>query len=594
MPRPLSYVPFCLLFFAFHLSLSAQDLRIDGCLDDWAAVERSYIDIDSDDQAIDTDIISLQLAHSEAYFFLSFKLMPAIALQKGSTMTLAIDTDNSAATGRRNGRIGVDLEWNFGTGTGYAFADGQRAGLRPEDIGLVIAPSMRSDRFELAIDRDARVFDRPLLRSPVCRLYLQDSDLDALPDDGDSLLYDFSGQTIAAPYHYSLEKEAPEHLRLLSYNVHFDALFEPERRDAFRRIFRTLQADVIGLQELYEHDADQVEELFTDWLPPESGFWSALKIVPDLVLVTRHTIRDWRYIGPGAGAFHLDLAAPFNSEALLILVHAACCDKDVERQALFDELMAFLRDTYDGRTFALQQGAPVILMGDFNLVGDPDQYQSLLKGTIFNSAQFGPSALPDWKTRPLIDRKPRLVNAPLAHTWLPGGGSSFTPGRLDYVFYSGSALTPGKAFVLETTGMHADSLQRHRLLSSDTDQASDHLPLVADFALRNVKTGSVVSPRLPATPLPCFITEIAPQPLSGTSRLTLRIRRPGNVRIEIIDTHARFIVRLEDRYLTVGEHRLAWDGLDHRAAPATTGIYFCRVIHESQVVQSLPLLVLRQ
>ncbi len=41
-----------------------------------------------------------------------------------------------------------------------------------------------------------------------------------------------------------------------------------------------------------------------------------------------------------------------------------------------------------------------------------------------------------------------------------------------------------RAFVLETVDLSAESLERHGLDVSDSERASDHLPIVVDLAWR--------------------------------------------------------------------------------------------------------------
>jgi beta-lactamase superfamily II metal-dependent hydrolase len=70
----------------------------------------------------------------------------------------------------------------------------------------------------------------------------------------------------------------------------------------------------------------------------------------------------------------------------------------------------------------------------------------------------------------------------MTFTW-HGEGSSYWPGRLDYIVYSGSVLDVGNSFVAFTPGMSPDTLSAYGLESDDAVRASDHIPVVADFAL---------------------------------------------------------------------------------------------------------------
>ena len=66
------------------------------------------------------------------------------------------------------------------------------------------------------------------------------------------------------------------------------------------------------------------------------------------------------------------------------------------------------------------------------------------------------------------------------YTWRDAR-SSFSPGKLDYIVYSDSVLELRNAFSLETTLLSTEDLKRYGLRPMDTLDASDHLPVVADF-----------------------------------------------------------------------------------------------------------------
>jgi hypothetical protein len=65
-------------------------------------------------------------------------------------------------------------------------------------------------------------------------------------------------------------------------------------------------------------------------------------------------------------------------------------------------------------------------------------------------------------------------------TWRDAS-SSYAPGKLDYIVYSDSVLKLESAFILATEELPPDVLARYGLRAGDTLEASDHLPVVADF-----------------------------------------------------------------------------------------------------------------
>jgi len=71
---------------------------------------------------------------------------------------------------------------------------------------------------------------------------------------------------------------------------------------------------------------------------------------------------------------------------------------------------------------------------------------------------------------------------PSTFTWY-NEGSSFSPGRLDYVVYSNSVMSAENSYALFTNALPEDSLSLYNLQSNDVTSVADHLPVIVDFAL---------------------------------------------------------------------------------------------------------------
>jgi len=176
----------------------------------------------------------------------------------------------------------------------------------------------------------------------------------------------------------------------------------------------------------------------------------------------------------------------------VVSAHPPCCDKEEARQRELDGIAAWMRElvTPGGALepaggppleFDLPEGTPIVIAGDMNLVGGARQVRTLTDGDIADEKTFGPSRPVDWDGTPLADARPRVAGDGGVFTWRDSR-SSFSPGRLDYVVYSDSVLELRRAFVLETSELTAEELARYGLRPDDTLEASDHLPVVADFA----------------------------------------------------------------------------------------------------------------
>jgi endonuclease/exonuclease/phosphatase family metal-dependent hydrolase len=115
--------------------------------------------------------------------------------------------------------------------------------------------------------------------------------------------------------------------------------------------------------------------------------------------------------------------------------------------------------------------AGLVAGGDMNIVGSDRPLRALVRGL---DAGRDVSVV-------------RALNGPDRSlvTWRSlGNADLFSPGRLDYVLYRGSRLEEAKAFVLDAGYLLEDDRQALGVTASDTDVASDHLPVVADFRIR--------------------------------------------------------------------------------------------------------------
>lgn len=463
-----------------------QPIVIDGDFADWQGRSPVYRDASGDQRRGDIDFGRLWLAHDDRFLYLRIEVSrQPVSLLSSNRIAIYLDTDSDASTGEAINGIGAELIWHFGDKRGTFHTRNRVTELRHPDIGLVAAPSVTAAAFEIALDRRARPDgNTPLLAGESIRLQLVDHGAggDWLPDAGRTVRYSLSGTAPAYRAGNSLRRSAASDLRILSWNVQRDNLFQPALRDHYRRILQALQPDIIAFQEIYGSNAGRVRELVAELLPGNERPWHAAKVNPDIVLASRYRIHG-QYDIEGNGAFLLDLRPQADRDLLVINAHTPCCDNDRDRQLEIDAIMAFLREARTrGGPIDLAPQTPFILIGDFNLVGDARQLQTLLNGEIVNTSRHGRAFDPDWDGTSLTDLLPRHTTWPFAFTWY-SPESVFSPGRLDFIIYADSVLEPVNQFVLFTPAMPADSLHAYGLHAGDTSRASDHLPLGGDFRL---------------------------------------------------------------------------------------------------------------
>ena len=61
----------------------------------------------------------------------------------------------------------------------------------------------------------------------------------------------------------------------------------------------------------------------------------------------------------------------------------------------------------------------------------------------------------------------------------------FTRGRLDWMVFSKDVIAVHRGYVLDTSDLDSNALKANGLLSEDTAELSDHLPLVADIRIKS-------------------------------------------------------------------------------------------------------------
>ena len=470
----------------------AHRILAEGEFDDWEAVETLYSDASGDQLSGDLDFGILKIANDEKYVFIYFETGTEMSLQNDNEIHLYLDTDDDDNTGYEINGIGAELDFTFGSRNGVFYFDGQNSTVYHEHLDLVTCPTVTSDRFEVVISREAEPNSgNPLFSEDRFLIVIADGGAgsDQLPEAGETVEYQFDDTALPPLGPLTLAKADSGDIRLLSYNVWRDALFDPDKEPGYERIFNAIQPEIIGFQEIYDHSSEQTANLMEDFLPSEPGMeWYHAKTGPDIIVVSRFPILDVFPID-GNGAFLLDLNPGYNSELLLINAHLPAGSNDEGREDEIDNIMAFIRDAKaPGGELELVPQTPIIIVGDMNLVGFAQQLETFLTGNIVQTSQYGQPFDPDWDGTDLGDLIPRHPSEPHYFSWY-NAGSSFSPGRLDFFIYTDYVVEARTNFILFTPWMPADTLAAYNLEPEDATTVSDHVPVVGDFR--------VLSPSLP-------------------------------------------------------------------------------------------------
>jgi len=261
---------------------------------------------------------------------------------------------------------------------------------------------------------------------------------------------------------------------------------------------------------------------------------------------------------------------------MVLSSHPPCCNNDDGRRLAFNNMMQFIDRAKKGEgpeAFHLEDGTPIIITGDMNLVRDADQQRTLVHGE-YTDPSYGPDMTPDWDGSSFEDSKAPNPFMPTSFTWY-SPRSSYGAGRLDYIVYSGSVLTQKRSFSLHTPsfpeeaftpGGVAEGLER-----LDTQEASDHVPVVVDFAFPSATSVKInESP----TPIPSLIQidQAYPNPFNPSVQVIYSIGQSSHTTIEVINAVGQTLKRIPQGVKSPGQHSLL---LSMDTYPS--GTYFIRV-----------------
>ena len=464
-------------------SARAGTVVVDGRFEDWEGVAAVIEPAPADSRAQGL-VEGVWVASNADRLHLRLRLSREISLQGGNDrdgIVLYLDRDHDADTGLPVGAMGADFWWAFGRSEGRAYALGLPVRVGQGDVGLRRAPTVTAREFEISFDRRAPVLGEPFLPGSRIRIHVgegaplrPEGPPGAAPATPPTVVLD--GAPPVPPEIADPAREDPSHVRVLSYNVRFDGLFD--RPEPFRRILRAVDPDIVSFQEIYDHSAETVRALVAEILPETP--WHAVRDRRSGVVASRFPIRASGSLGEAARGLWAVLETPAG-EMVVLNPHPPCCGDDDGREEELDLMAAWIRDARAaGR---VSPDTPLIIAGDLNLVGRSRQVATLLEGAIVDTATHGPPRPPDGDGTALADVVPHHLTGREVYTWR-GDAGPFAPGRLDYIVYTDSVLGVGTRFVLSTPELPQDLLERLGLRAADTKEASDHLPVVADFYRR--------------------------------------------------------------------------------------------------------------
>ena len=305
-----------------------------------------------------------------------------------------------------------------------------------------------------------------------------------------------------SPQRGLLDRWHPEDLRIMSWNMYnFDCVnISDERSDAMARVLLALDPDVIVFQEIILSSGDVDASELRLWLEANvgTGPWymhdgidTGIRnvIASRLELDMLEIQTDPAPLNSPRGATMARVDCPddrWSTDLYLIGVHFKAfgdCDSELKRQGAADSIANWIGDLRTpGDVVDLPVETPIFVLGDMNFYSHGLQPErTLLNGDIMDEDRFGPDIPGDWDGSGLTDLRPaQLISG---ETWTLWGDDDYEPSRTDRLITTNSVLKRQNMFVLNTTALTSDVLDRYGLQLDDTTRevASDHLPVVVDL-----------------------------------------------------------------------------------------------------------------
>lgn len=535
----LNYAKRVLSFVVVFIYLSSSALgqstaiTIDGEFEDWNS-NLTQVN-ESPKTTTGVDLISLSVTNNRDYLFLKIEADSEFDFSDdiiNHDIKIYLDTDGDTTNGdSRYKGIGAELVINLNNRR-LTFYNPNAVNVNLNDIGIRVAPTVTSKTFEFAIQRDILPDNQNQLftNSAIRILTVNESNNDKLPNNR-ALKYIFDESQTEGYDIIDLDKNDTSLIRIVAYNTLFNGLTVDDRIPHYERIMKALNPDIIGFSECWDVPANAVKTLMDDWLPVNNpGGWFVEKLDSrGLITASRWEISErWDDL-PNQFPVLIDLPDEYTTDVLFTNAHLNCCSNESGRQNQADAYTAFILDAKtSGGSIDLPENTPFIYGGDLNLVGFSQQLSTLMTGDIQNTSTYGQGGMPDWDNTEVTDLINLHTEQPFSFTW-KDEGSSFPPGKLDFMLYSDAVLDVDKSFVLRTEEMDILRLTEYNLRNDDTESASDHFPVIADFVFERETTNKQ------KTNLGTL--ELSPNPVKDEFRLTFH--NPGSYSISITDNSGK-------------------------------------------------------
>jgi len=393
-------------------------------------------------------------------FFLLVELSKPVKLNEEENLFFVINADNDKSTGRSN--FGYDFAYDFSHKKGVQYSSDKGNLISVYEMGLHYLPTIKSAIYEIAISKDS------ILEKSTNEISLSFFNGLKKIEEINPISYIFRNESVRFKL-TKIHRKSWNSLRLMTYNILHDGIIKNDQQEKIMAIIKVVNPDILTLNECWDATPDTITKLFVHHFPNSN--WYATKNDEGNITVSKYPILNSINIQKKA-RITANYIQYKHDTVLVLNVHFSCCDKDKERAAEVAYVLKYIQSLKNNPK-TKSQNYPLIIMGDYNFVGEADQLEALLNGQ---------KEKPDWDNTSLTNLKAFQVNSNFSYTWYDEK-SDYSPGKLDYIVYTDSKLKPKKAFIVNTTFISEKFLDKYGFQRNLSKRASDHLPVIVDFKI---------------------------------------------------------------------------------------------------------------
>tara|TARA_B100001559_G_C16362634_1_gene558110 strand:+ start:206 stop:943 length:738 start_codon:yes stop_codon:yes gene_type:complete len=84
-----------------------------------------------------------------------------------------------------------------------------------------------------------------------------------------------------------------------------------------------------------------------------------------------------------------------------------------------------------------------------------------------------------------------------------------------------------------------------------------------------------------------------PNPFNPSTTLAVRVSKSDFMQINIFDSNGKLVKKLFNGELSIGQYSFRWNGLDEHSTLVGSGIYFCKIIKNNNIISSQKMVLLK-